>query len=138
MPLLLRESEFKAILTQDLPMIDVRAPLEFARGAFPSAVNLPLLFDNERHEVGKKYRNSGKNAAIKLGNELVCGENKQERLENWKNFLLKNPSAAMYCFRGGLRSQTVQQWMAELDIEVPLVEGGYKALRRYLITTVER
>lgn len=137
MPLLLRESEFKAILTQDLPMIDVRAPLEFARGAFPQAVNLPVLFDSERHEVGKKYKNSGKNAAIELGNEIVCGEIKQERLDNWKKFLAKNPSAVMYCFRGGLRSQTVQQWLADLDIEIPLVEGGYKALRRYLITTVE-
>ncbi|PCI78839.1 MAG: tRNA 2-selenouridine(34) synthase MnmH [SAR86 cluster bacterium] len=137
MPLLLRESAFKDLFTQDLPMIDVRAPLEFERGAFPNAVNLPLLFDAERHEVGKKFKNSGKDAAIKLGNELVDGESKQERLSNWQKFLQENPSAAVYCFRGGLRSQTVQQWLADLDIDTPLVEGGYKALRRYLINTIE-
>ena len=137
MPQLLRESEFKDLFTQDLPMLDVRAPLEFERGAFPAATNLPLLFDTERHEIGKRFKNAGKEAAIKLGNELVSGESKQERLENWQKFLKANPSAVMYCFRGGLRSQTVQQWLTDLGVDVPLVEGGYKALRRYLITTLE-
>jgi len=45
MPLLLREPEFKNLFTQDLPLIDVRAPLEFEHGAFPNAINLPLLLD---------------------------------------------------------------------------------------------
>lgn len=137
MPRLIRESEFKDLFTHGLPMIDVRAPLEFERGAFPNAVNLPLLSDSQRHEIGKKYKNAGKEAAIKLGNELVCGESKAQRLSNWQLFLQANPSAAVYCFRGGLRSQTVQQWLADSNIDVPLIEGGYKALRRYLIDTIE-
>lgn len=137
MPLILRESEFKDLFTQDLPLLDVRAPLEFERGAFPNAVNLPLLSDEQRAEVGKKYKNSGKDAAIKLGNELVCGASKAERLSDWQKFLQANPSAVVYCFRGGLRSQTTQQWLADLDVDVPLVEGGYKALRRYLIDTID-
>ncbi|MFT7470177.1 MAG: tRNA 2-selenouridine synthase [Kiritimatiellia bacterium] len=137
MPLLLREPEFKDLFTQDLPLIDVRAPLEFEHGAFPNAINLPLLLDTQRHEIGKKYKNAGKDAAINLGNELVSGESKEQRLSNWQKFLHANPSAVVYCFRGGLRSQTVQQWLADLNIEVPLVEGGYKALRRYLIDTIE-
>lgn len=118
-------------------MVDVRAPLEFERGAFPNAVNLPLLLDAERHEVGKKFKNAGKDAAINLGNELVSGESKQQRLCNWQEFLQANPCAAVYCFRGGLRSQTVQQWLADMDIDVPLVAGGYKALRLYLINAME-
>ena len=116
-------------------MIDVRSPLEFERGAFPNAVNLPLLFDTERHEIGKMFKNAGKDAAINLGNELVCGESKARRLGNWQKFLQENPSAVVYCFRGGIRSQTFQQWLKDMD--VPLVEGGYKALRRYLIDTIE-
>jgi tRNA 2-selenouridine synthase len=137
MPLLLREPEFKNLFIQDLPLIDVRAPLEFEHGAFSNAINLPLLLDTERHEIGKKYKNAGKDAAINLGNELVSGELKEQRLSNWQNFLNANPSAAVYCFRGGLRSQTAQQWLADLNTEVPLVEGGYKALRRFLIDTIE-
>ena len=64
MPQLLRESEFKDLFTEDLPMIDARAPLEFERGAFPNATNLPLLLDTERHEIGKRFKNAGKEAAI--------------------------------------------------------------------------
>ena len=37
------------------PLIDVRAPVEFARGALPGAVNLPLRDDAERHAVGIRY-----------------------------------------------------------------------------------
>ncbi|GJM14002.1 MAG: tRNA 2-selenouridine synthase [Pseudohongiella sp.] len=137
MPQLLRESEFRDLFTQDLPLIDVRAPVEFERGAFPNAVNLPLLLDDERHEVGIKYRQGGKEAAVSLGEELVSGESKQERLNKWLQFLKANPSAALYCFRGGLRSQTTQQWMANSGADIPLIEGGYKALRRFLINTIE-
>ncbi len=118
-------------------MLDVRAPGEFEHGAFPTAVNIPLLSDDERHEIGKQYQSGGKESAIRLGNELVSGENKALRLRQWESFLAANPAALLYCFRGGLRSQTVQQWLADRGIEVRLVEGGYKALRRYLISTLE-
>lgn len=133
----IRESDFNELFTRDVPMIDVRAPCEFEHGAFPTAVNLPLLSDAERHEIGKQFRSGGKDSAIKLGNELVSGKSRQQRLDYWQDYLKTNPSAVVYCFRGGLRSQTVQQWLAELDLDVPLVEGGYKALRRYLINTIE-
>ncbi|HCQ35909.1 MAG TPA: tRNA 2-selenouridine(34) synthase MnmH, partial [Alcanivorax sp.] len=55
------------------PLLDVRAPVEFAKGAFPTASNLPLLDDNERHRVGIRYKQQGQQAAIDLGNELVSG-----------------------------------------------------------------
>ncbi len=118
-------------------MIDVRAPVEYEHGAFPSAVNLPLLSDSERHEVGIKFKNAGQDSAIELANELVSGSSRLERLNNWQKYLENNPSAVVYCFRGGLRSQTVQRWMNDRDLDVTLVEGGYKALRRFLITTTE-
>ncbi len=118
-------------------MIDVRAPLEFERGAFPGAVNLPLLTDSERHEVGAQFKNRGQDAAIALANELVSGTSKLERIDAWRDFLANRPNAVLYCFRGGLRSHTVQRWLLDHGMDVTLVEGGYKALRRFLITTIE-
>jgi tRNA 2-selenouridine synthase len=138
MPLILREADFKSLFLRDQPMIDVRAPLEFQRGAFPNAVNLPLLRDSERHEIGKHYKNAGKEAAIKLGNELINGSTRQQRLDSWHNFIKANPTTVLYCYRGGLRSQTVQEWLADLGQQLPLVDGGYKALRRYLIEIIDR
>ena len=54
-------------LAHKVPCIDLRAPGEFAQGAFPGAVNLPLLTDNERAEVGIAYKNRGRQAAVEVG-----------------------------------------------------------------------
>lgn len=137
MPPVIREAGFTELFTQDLPLIDLRAPIEYQHGAFPSAVNLPLLSDAQRHAVGKQFKRSGQDAAIALANELLGVAEKEQRIASWISQLEDTPTAAIYCFRGGLRSQTVQQWLRENGVEVPLIEGGYKALRRFLITTVE-
>lgn len=41
-------TDYRAILASDTPLIDVRAPIEFAQGAMPAALNLPLMNDDER------------------------------------------------------------------------------------------
>ena len=38
-------------------VIDVRTPSEFEEDHLPGAINLPVLSDAERHEVGTTYRN---------------------------------------------------------------------------------
>ena len=62
-------------------LIDVRSPGEFERGAFPSAVNLPVLDDDERAAVGTCYRTHGQSAAIELGERLVSGSLREARLD---------------------------------------------------------
>jgi len=49
--------DFKRLIIENVPLIDVRAPVEFDKGAFPNAINLPLLNDAERKEVGICYKN---------------------------------------------------------------------------------
>lgn len=115
------------------PLIDVRAPVEFAEGSLPNAVNLPLLNNDERAMVGTIYKKKGQAAAIALGNELVSGEIKKARIQAWIDFIVKNPNAVIYCFRGGLRSQTTQSWLKDCGIERPLVKGGYKKARQGLL-----
>jgi len=132
-------SGFKDLFLKNAPLMDVRAPVEFADGAFPHTKNLPLMNDEERHEVGKRYKANGQDAAIALGTKLVSGELKAERIKAWTHFTQQHPNGALYCFRGGLRSRTTQNWLyEETGIEYPLIEGGYKALRRYLIDSLEQ
>jgi tRNA 2-selenouridine synthase len=119
-------------------MIDTRAPIEFARGAFPGAVNLPLMTDEERERVGTCYKQYGQDAAIALGHKLVQGQVKESRLRAWLDFAKANPGGYLYCFRGGLRSRICQQWLAEAGCNYPRVAGGYKAMRRFLIEETER
>ena len=114
-------------------MMDMRAPAEFDHGAFPSALSLPLMTDEERAQVGICYKQQGQQAAIELGHQLVAGQTREQRLAQWREFAQANPAGYLYCFRGGLRSQTVQQWLHEAGIDYPLVLGGYKAMRRFLI-----
>ena len=137
MPDLIPESAFAEMFINDTPLLDVRAPLEFDQGAFPSASNLPLLSDEERAAVGTLYKEKGKQSAIELGNQLVCGSIKDQRLESWKSYVAANPKAYLYCYRGGLRSDTVQSWLEQSKISIARVEGGYKAMRRYLITQID-
>ncbi len=118
------------LLVNDVPLIDLRAPAEFARGAFPSAVSRPLLTDDERSEIGTVHKRSGRDAAIRRGRELVSGEVREARIKRWTDFLAGQPEAWIYCWRGGLRSAIAQSWLRESGWCVPRVEGGYKRLRQ--------
>lgn len=129
--------DYRALFLQHTAMIDLRAPAEFARGAFPSACSLPLMSDDERASVGTCYKQQGQDAAIALGHRLVAGERKTARLARWQAFAERYPAGALYCWRGGLRSQTVQQWLAEVGIDYPRVEGGYKAMRGFLLHSLQ-
>lgn len=130
-------ADFRHLFLHDVPMMDVRAPVEFAKGAFPGVLNLPLMTDIERQKVGTCYKQHGQRAAIELGNRLVSGQTKAERIQAWAHFARANPEGYIYCFRGGLRSQIVQQWLrGEAGIDYPRVAGGYKALRNFLLETL--
>jgi tRNA 2-selenouridine synthase len=113
-------------------MIDVRAPIEFTAGALPSAANLPLMIDEERRQVGIRYKNNGQQAAIELGHSLVTGDIKEQRIQAWQDFIVANPNAVLYCARGGLRSQLCVEWLADIGITCSKIEGGYKSLRGFL------
>lgn len=130
--------QFLEIFLQSRPMMDVRAAIEFGSGAFPSASNRPLLNDEQRHEIGIVYAERGEQAAVERGLELATEDVREQRLQSWIAFINANPGACLYCFRGGLRSRTTQQWLSEAGVEVPLVRGGYKALRRFLLTQLEQ
>ena len=56
--------DLQRLLLTDTPLIDTRAPIEFARGSLPTAVNLPLMTDSEREQVGTCYKQHGQAAAI--------------------------------------------------------------------------
>ena len=113
--------------------VDVRAPVEFESGAVPGAMNLPILDNTQRAEVGTVYKNQSQDAAVVLGHQLVSGSDKELKIQNWKSFYKDNPQAFIYCFRGGLRSQTAQKWLHEEGIQIPRLQGGYKNIRTQML-----
>ena len=127
---------YKSLLLSGTPLIDLRAPIEFSQGAFPTSKNMPLMTDEERHLVGTCYKERGQEAAIELGYKLVEDDIKQ-RVSEWAAFKENNANAWLYCFRGGLRSRLTVQFLKDVGVEIELVPGGYKALRRYLIDQLD-
>lgn len=128
---------YLSLFLNDIPLMDVRAPVEFAKGSFPQAVNAPLMDDAERHKVGICYKEKGQEEAIRLGHQLVQGPVKEQRITAWKQFIADHPNGYLFCFRGGLRSRLTQQWIRDAGMDYPLVKGGYKALRRFLLDSLE-
>lgn len=113
-------------------LIDVRAPVEIARGVMPGAHALPLMNDEERRAVGVRYKEAGQEAAIALGYELA-GPHLPDRIAAWRAVTAAGP-AAVACWRGGIRSELAVSFIGEGD--VARVEGGYKALRRHVVTAL--
>ena len=130
-------ADHDALLRAGCGFIDVRAPVEFAKGALPGAVNLPILNDRERAAVGTRYRQRGQQEATALGEELVSGAVRAARIEAWANFVRAHPKCTLYCARGGLRSRIAQAWLAEAGTVVPRVEGGFKSLRRFCLHAID-
>ena len=130
--------DYQSIFLSGTPLLDVRAPIEFNQGAFPGAINIALMQDEERHQVGLRYKQKGQDSAIILGHELVNGEIKQARVAQWVAFAKAHPDGYLYCFRGGLRSRISQEWLAEAGVPYPRIIDGYKAMRTFLLETLTR
>lgn len=129
MPLTPAEVYLAAAGTPAFQVIDVRSPVEVARGALRYARALPLMSDEERHRVGIRYQQAGQQAAIALGYELA-GPHLAARSAAWRAAAAEAPSV-ISCWRGGLRSAIAAEHLG--DARVTTVVGGYKALRAHLL-----
>lgn len=114
-------------------LLDVRAPIEVSRGSLLGAITLPILTDEERHQVGIHYKERGQEAAVNLGYELTR-PHLPKRIEAWREVVAQGPTAVT-CWRGGLRSALTVEFIG--NARVPSIEGGYKAIRAYLAGTLE-
>ena len=130
--------DYKSMVLEKIPVLDVRSEGEFAAGAVSAATNFPILSDVERAAVGTTYKQQGPDAAYAKGINLVSGKIKEGRIQQWVKFLGRNPNAVVCCWRGGQRSAIAQRWLAERGHQVPRVHGGSKALRQYCLDQFER
>jgi tRNA 2-selenouridine synthase len=118
------------------PIIDVRSPGEYDKAHIPGALNIPLFTNEERAQVGTKYKNAGKDAAVLLGLEMVGPKlatfvKKAKKLAPEKKVLL-------HCWRGGMRSGSFAWLLETAGFEVNLLAGGYKAYRNLILDSFEK
>jgi len=116
-------------------VIDVRSPIEFRKGHIPGALNIPLFEDLERAEIGTLYKAKGKEDAVMRGLEIVSPKLTKFITETKKNTDKKG--VLVYCFRGGMRSNSFGWLLNTAGLEAVIMEGGYKAYRRHVLQKFE-
>jgi tRNA 2-selenouridine synthase len=135
-PLLQSFAEILPDLAQFDAIIDTRSEDEFAEDHLPGAINCPVLDNEERIRVGTLYKQVNAFEAKKVGAALVARKIAQHIEQHW----LDKPREwrpLVYCWRGGNRSGAMAHILAKIGWPVVQLEGGYKAWRQHVHTSLE-
>lgn len=116
-------------------ILDVRSPAEYFHARIPGAISLPLFSDIERAQVGKKYKQCGKQEAVQLGLRLV-GPQLADLVLAAKAHAGES-LAKIHCWRGGMRSSSVAWLLKTAGLKTATLEGGYKAFRRWVLNSLQ-
>lgn len=130
MPTVLSIKEFLP-LTNTLPLVDVRSPAEYNKAHIPGAINIPIFDNEERKQVGIRYKQGGKENAVLLGLEYV-GPKMVSFVKQAKKLVKKDKKILIHCWRGGMRSGSMAWLFETADLKATTLEGGYKAYRQYI------
>jgi tRNA 2-selenouridine synthase len=115
----------------EIPVLDVRTPAEFAHGHIPGAVSFPLFENEERARIGTLYNHAGSDEAVLLGLEII-GPRLREYAEKARA-LAPAGKALLYCWRGGMRSNSLAWLLNTSGMKCRTLQGGYKSYRRFLL-----
>ena len=121
-------------LDLQLPIVDVRSPSEYEAGHIEASINIPILNNQNRAVIGRTFKQEGREAAIKLGFQLV--NPLRNDLLDTLNKKVDGKTIALYCARGGLRSNHMAAFFAENGYTVYVLNGGYKAFRNHLLSII--
>lgn len=113
-------------------LVDARSPAEYAEATIPGSLNVPILDDAERAEIGTLYKQTGKQAARRRGVELVAPKIPElvERIAAAR--APGSPPAVIFCWRGGMRSRALTQFLELAGIPARQLAGGHKAFRGHV------
>lgn len=128
----LRPEEFLSESEKGGLIIDVRAPGEYAEGHITGAVSWPLFSDEERAVIGTLYKQKSRDEAVLMGLEII-GPKMKEMAEHGRKLFAENDKKPLlvYCWRGGMRSQSVGWLLRTAGVPAFIMDGGYKAFRSF-------
>ena len=120
----------------DFPdIIDVRSPSEYEEDHIPGAINLPVLTDKERHEVGLLHTQSPYEAR-RLGATLITA-NVHRHLSTTLANHPRDFAPLIYCWRGNLRSNSMAVIFRAIGWRARILNQGYKSWRKWLMDDLE-
>lgn len=114
-------------------IIDVRSPGEWALDRIPGAMNLPVLDDAQRVEIGTLHAQSAfdarrRGAAMVARNIADAIDQLADKPRTWRPLV--------YCWRGGNRSQAMVTVMERIGWRPFLLKGGYAEFRRMVVRRI--
>ncbi len=117
-------------------ILDVRSPGEFAEDHVPGALNVPVLDDAQRAEVGTLNRQVSAFAARRRGAVLVA-RNIAQHIEALFSDKPREWRPLVYCWRGGARSGAMTHVLTRVGWHARQLEGGYRAYRRAVVAALQ-
>lgn len=131
-----REIEYqKAKKLKNQLFIDMRSEEEYKKEHIPEAINMPILNDEQRKDIGTLYRKEGELVAKKLAVKYAS-EKLSEFFEFIEDKSHKN-NVILYCSRGGMRSSAIFSLLLGLKVWVYKLSEGYKGYRKYIIDELD-
>lgn len=137
----MQPAEFRVTRLSDLAkagfdtIIDARSPSEYAEDHLPGAINLPVLDDAQRAEVGTIYKQVSPFQARKIGGAIAAANVARhvagplaDRDGGWRPLV--------YCWRGGQRSGAFSTILAQIGWRTARLGGGWKSWRALVLRQV--
>lgn len=126
-----------AALSRFDDIIDVRSPGEFAEDHIPGAINLPVLDDAQRAEVGTIYVRQSRFLARRVGAAIVA-RNIARHLDAALSDRSGDYHPLVYCWRGGQRSNAMATIFLQIGWRTGVLKGGYKTWRRSVVSALNQ
>ena len=120
---------------KDIVLIDVRSEGEFSEATIPGAINLPLLDNFERAEVGKTYAQISPQSARQMGLSFISPK-LPALVESALEFAQSGP-LVLFCWRGGMRSKALASVLDLMGLSLYRLKGGIKAYRTMVLNYFE-
>ncbi len=116
-------------------IIDVRSPEEYELDHIPGSINLPVLDDLERKEVGTIYKDNPFEAR-----RLGAGYVSANAAKHLQTILADKPPEyrpLLYCWRGGMRSRSFTMILKSIGWKAHLIRGGYRTFRQHVVAEID-
>lgn len=131
-------------LSQKVPILDVRSPLEFKHAHIPGAYSVPIFTDEQRGIIGTAYKKEGRPVAVDIGLGFFSESMKTitaEAINISKDYAIspsENKEFLIHCWRGGMRSDAVAWLLSLYGYKIYVLTGGYKTFRSWALSQFEK
>lgn len=134
---IIQDHELETYLRRCDTILDARSPKEFAEDHMPGSINVPVLDNQQRAEIGTLYR-TDPFAARKRGAVYIMAAIQRflqaERIQGAS----KNEAFLLYCARGGQRSGALSTPLSQIGFPVFRLKRGYKTYRSWVLRTISK